>query len=142
MDNNFEVQISYREITPDLNGQCFEYSEDTTVIEDYWPTGVCRYYISTIDSTIQIAYDSNKNILNFILGDTIDANNLWINDQFLDLLSIFYFLPDSDTTGYWPLEISQYLGYRIIQTDTVYGWMRLKLGNELEIEETYFDLKE
>ena len=140
-DLQFDVAFESGTFIPDLSGICCECPDDPEIICDCWPYGR-EYKISYIlDSSFQIAISNNYKISCFSEGDTIDNDLSWENKSILTFKDIQNFPPPAMVTGNWIYEEDRYLGIRKIGTDTIYGWIKLNVGQNIEIKEFFIGIK-
>ena len=122
---DFKFKQSYKTFTPN---DC-----NPNIIDDCETYGEEESTIQALDR-FQIAYNSKETIapMNFSLKDTINQHEYW-TDEYRSLRFSGYginFWTDSATIGY--------VGIRMIEQDTIYGWIKLNVTEDQIIIDKYF----
>jgi hypothetical protein len=141
-DLQFDVAFESGTFIPDLSGICCDCPDDPEIICDCWPYGR-EYMISyVLDSSFQIAISNNYKISCFTEGDTIDNTLSWENKSTLTFKDIQNFPPPPLVTGNWIYDDNRYLGIRKIETDTIYGWIKISISPNIDIKEIFIGMKD
>lgn len=139
MDGQPDLRFRWYEQIPDINGECCEIPDDTTVLYDCWPTGYIHGDVSVLNgSTVQIAVNDRSWPLALNEGDTIDARYTWTAGTMLTLFSEETF-PDNGSSGNWAGNVEYFMAIRIPDADTLYGWILVNSDQTLGISEFYLE---
>ena len=138
-NGNYDLKFQSRSQVPDLIGECCDCPDDPDIFCDCWPSGRIYKFIQTIEVNFQIACDSSNRAISFELNDTIEIWRNWINNNWITLIDVYNFPPPETIYGNWNSIDDRYLGVRKIDTDTLYGWIKINLSETIEIKEIYLE---
>jgi hypothetical protein len=132
-DNNADLKITYDVEVPDLDYSCCNAENGG----DCFPTGYQLIELNRINKNYQIATDSEHIIQQFIKDDKIFQNNNW------DTSKNVYFAKSSFPAwiNNWRNNSNKYIGIRLLNEDTIYGWIKVTYIDTIIIEEFAFKKK-
>lgn len=130
IDKNIDFQIIYHVVTPDLTGSCCPGG-------DCFPSGFQQIELKKFNSHYQIAIDSLHLIHKFNLNDKVSKNNNW--DASSDIYFANVTFPKWDNN--WLNSDNKYIGIRFIDTDTIYGWIRVSYQDTILLKDYAFKKK-
>ncbi|HLO59269.1 MAG TPA: hypothetical protein VK179_11035 [Bacteroidales bacterium] len=132
-DNNSDLKITYDVEVPDLDFSCCNAGN----IGDCFPTGYQLIELTRLNKNYQIATDSDHIIKQFVKGEKIFQYNNW------DTCTIVYFANSSFPAwiNNWENNSNKYIGIRLLDKDTIYGWIKAAYIDTLIIEDFAFKKK-
>jgi len=128
-DNNSDFKVTYRVVLPDLNNSCCN-----ATYGDCFPNGYNEITLERLNKSYQIATGAEHIIQQFIKDEKIDRYSNW------DTCTTVYFANSTfpAMTNNWKYKTDKYIGVRLVDTDTIYGWIKLTYIDTITFEDCGF----
>jgi hypothetical protein len=119
-NSSYDFEIDYNVVIPDLNHTC-------DCEGDCFPWGHQIIKLAKKNQNYQIATDSGGFIHQFSASESISKDNKWDTS----LVSYFANTTFPNWRNDWIEKDNKYIGVRLIQKDTLYGWIRISYHENL-----------
>ena len=126
-DKAFDIKIIYQVVTPDLDYSCCPGG-------DCFPSGYQLIELKGLNEKYQIAIDSAKIIHKFNANDIISRNYNWDNSKTVYFANSLF----PAWINKWNDTENKYIGIRILDKDTLYGWIRISYKDTIVVKDYAF----